>query len=134
MPLIVWSESLSVYVSEMDDQHKVLFNFTNELYDAVMSAKKDTLGNVLSGMVNYTVYHFSTEEQLMEKYAYPDMQQHRDAHAAFTERVMNYFDQYQNGAGSDMEGVLAFLKDWWINHIMETDVKLGLFLHSKGIV
>ena len=69
MGYIRWSEKYSVNVTKIDEQHKKLVSLINEMYDAMRAGKgKDILGAVIAKIVDYTVYHFSTEELLLQKY------------------------------------------------------------------
>lgn len=134
MPLIAWDDSLCTGVGEIDEQHKVLFGFINQLHEAVTFGTGDgTLSTVLAGLVNYTVYHFSTEERLMQEHSYPEFARHKEEHDYLTAKVMGFFDRFQKGNGGDIKGVLAFLIEWLTDHIMETDKKCGLFLREKGV-
>ena len=55
MPLMNWTEKLSVGVAVIDDDHKKLVAMVNELYDAMQAGRgKDTLGRILDGLVQYT--------------------------------------------------------------------------------
>jgi hemerythrin len=73
MELIKWKDVFSVKVSEVDNQHKKLIGLINQLYDAMRVGKgREVLGSVLTELVNYTIYHFSTEERLFREYGYPE--------------------------------------------------------------
>ena len=55
MPLMNWTDKLSVGVAVIDDDHKKLVGMVNELYDAMQSGRgKDSLGRILDGLVQYT--------------------------------------------------------------------------------
>ena len=77
--------------------------------------------------------YFGLEEQLMaeaqidaEHYA-----QHRAAHAGFVARL----DQLWQARGEDSEWVaeemLAFLTNWLVQHILLTDRKMALEIHTR---
>ena len=69
MPIISWCDEYSVNVGEIDSQHKEMITLVNNLHAAVEArANKDDLKELLVELVEFTRKHFSTEEQLMEKY------------------------------------------------------------------
>lgn len=132
MPFMEWSDDLSVAVYEIDEQHKVLVRFINELHDAVAGGRGDTaVGDIMAGLVNYTVYHFFSEESLMESCGYPDYEQHRKEHINLTSKTMDLFMQCQSDRTALSDQVLFFLKDWLRNHIMVSDRKLAPFLKGN---
>ena len=66
MAFFDWKENYSVGIAKLDDQHKKLVSFLNDLYSAMKAGKgTDVLDEVLKGMVAYTKTHFVTEENLM---------------------------------------------------------------------
>lgn len=134
MAVIAWDEKYSVSVRELDSQHQQLINIINELYDA-MSAQKtsDVLGNILNKLIGYTKTHFATEEKYMEQYNYPDLASQKREHAAFTEKVLKFKEDFDGGRTTISVSITSFLKDWLINHISGSDKKYGPFLNSKGV-
>ena len=68
MSLIVWDDSLSVNVTEIDRQHQQLVSMLNDLHNAMKAGHgKEMLRNILSGLINYTDTHFKTEEKYFIK-------------------------------------------------------------------
>jgi len=49
MALLTWNDRLSVGIREMDEQHKILVELTNQLYDAMGTGQGD---HVKSGVLN----------------------------------------------------------------------------------
>ena len=91
---IVWTEEYSVNVSEMDAEHKRLFELINELREAMRSGKgKTTIGEVLTRLVDYTKTHLAHEEHLMQKHGYPGYTGQKLAHDRLTKKVAEYAAQ-----------------------------------------
>jgi len=135
MALITWSETLSVNIKEIDEQHKKIVGMVNELHSAMGAGKgKEMLGPILSGLVDYTKTHFDTEEKYMQKFGYPQYPMHKTEHDTLTKQVMDLNTQYQTGKAVITVTIMNFLKDWLSKHIQETDKKYGPFLNAKGIV
>ena len=69
MALMKWDESFSVGVKEIDAQHQKLVAMINELHAAMKEGKvHDVLGEIISGMAKYTIFHFETEEKYFEEF------------------------------------------------------------------
>ncbi len=134
MPLFKWSNDLSVGIEEFDSHHKRLIQLINELNDAMTAGNDATVtGEVLTELTNYTMYHFFAEEDALQKYGYPDYQQHRKEHLALTEKTLGFVQEWHRGETGLSREVLAFLKEWLRHHILETDKNYVPFLHAKGV-
>ncbi len=134
MALFQWTNDLSVNVKEIDAQHKKLVDLINLLHDSMKAGKgKDVMGKVLNDLVDYTVYHFGTEEKLFEKHGYPESQQHKKQHDDLTKQVKEVKSKFEAGQTTISVDVLNFLKDWLNNHIKMTDKRYSGFMNSKGV-
>ncbi len=134
MDLIQWSERYSVNIAEVDGQHKKLINILNELADAMSMGKgSDVLGKVLTALVDYTVYHFATEEQLFQQHAYSGYEEHKRQHDDLTARAKKLKEEFEGGNWMLTIDVLKFLSNWLSEHILEEDKKFGPYLNSRGV-
>ena len=133
MSFMEWNDKLEISVPEIDEQHKILVGYVNKLHDASRTDKGDeVVGPIISGLVNYTVYHFFAEEGLMEKNGFPEYEQHRKEHLELTEKTMDFFTDYHAEKGDIVNSLCAFLREWLTGHIMVSDVKLASFLKGRG--
>jgi hemerythrin len=135
MSLITWSDSkYSVQNNTIDSQHKRLIEIINELNDAMMSRKGfEITDQVLKKTLDYTVYHFETEEALMEKFSYSGLEQHRAAHISFQTKVISLTHKFEDYDAAVPRELLEYLRAWLTNHITVVDKELGLFLLGKGL-
>jgi hemerythrin len=135
MALIVWGPQLSVKVKEIDDQHRKLVSLVNNLHDAMKEGRgKDIMKKTLAELADYTIYHFSTEEKLFQKYAYPKYPDQKREHDKLTAQVLDLKKKVDSGASVVTMEVMNFLKDWLSSHIMGADMKGGEYLNSKGVL
>lgn len=134
MPIIQWSDNLSVGIAEIDRQHQRLVAMINELHDAMRQGKgKDALAKIINGLITYTVTHFQAEEKYFDQYGYPDAAAHKAEHAAFKQKVGEFKAGFESGKiGLSMQ-VNEFLSKWLQNHINNVDKKYGPFLNAKGL-
>lgn len=134
MALIQWSSRLSVNVKIIDTQHEKLVKLINDLNDAMAAGKgKDVVGKIISELVDYTVYHFSTEEKYFEQFGYPEITQHKSEHKKFTDEASHFKQEFDAGRIGLSVKVMSFLSDWLTNHIMGTDKKYSSFFNSHGL-
>ncbi|NLD38667.1 MAG: hemerythrin family protein [Desulfatiglans sp.] len=134
MPLINWEESLSVKVSEIDNQHKKLVGLINTLHDAMKERKaNEALGGIIDELVNYALNHFQTEERYFDKFGYLKATAHKKEHKDFINRVAAFKDDFaRNRIMLSME-IMEFLKGWLINHIKKVDMAYSDFFIENGL-
>ena len=134
MAFMKWDEKYSVNIEIIDKQHKRLFELIENFYDALKQKQiKRGMSEILEGLTEYSIYHFQTEEALMEQHRYPNYQQHRAIHAQFIEKVGEFRSRFESGQLLIPIEVANFLKDWLSNHILGTDKQFSPFLREKGV-
>ena len=134
MAYFVWSGEYSVGIKKLDDEHKTLIGYLNDLYDAMKRGEgKDTLNEVFNGLLQYTRSHFTSEEALMRLHQFPDYPAHKQKHDKMAEHVKNLKGQFDRGEIGSPIQITNFLKDWLSKHIKGTDREYGPFLKAKGV-
>jgi hemerythrin len=120
----VWKPEYSVGILKIDDQHKRLLDIINELYTAFTENKtKERLGEILKMLLDYTEYHFSSEEQLFVEAQYEKKSEHIEEHKDFVLTIKQFMQDYNNGKGAVTYKLMNFLRNWLINHIQVNDQK-----------
>jgi methyl-accepting chemotaxis protein/hemerythrin len=131
--LFEWDDSLSVKVTEIDNQHKRLIDLINQLHKAMGEGKsKEEIDGILNGLIDYTKTHFGYEENLFDKYKYPETTQHKQAHIDLVKQVVEFEKKFKEGKENISMDLMNFLKNWLINHIKGTDQKYSKFLNDHG--
>ncbi|MBL7004708.1 MAG: bacteriohemerythrin [Gammaproteobacteria bacterium] len=127
-----WNDDLSVGIEDIDHDHKRLINLINNLQTAVLyPAGESYERQALKDLIDYTVYHFDREEELMQKYDYPDFDAHQQTHKNMIEKVNNYVDRYESDSEEAIGELLKFLKIWLIKHIAGTDQEYSDHIKQK---
>ncbi len=128
-----WDESLSTGVGEIDSQHREFISALNRLMDAMSAGRgRDEVMPIISFIGEYTEKHFSTEEEYMRRYMYPGYEEHRLMHEGFRREFSGLRSEADGNTGIKL--VLRVEKNmlaWLINHIRDTDKKLGAFLKGR---
>ena len=132
--ILHWNDSLLVGIRRVDEQHKQLVNYINELYRAMRGGEsRQTTGKILADLIEYTSSHFKMEEDLFDQYGYPETDQHKTIHKELVAKVIDFQKQFEAGASELEMPLMEFLKDWLVDHIMKTDKKYVPFLHEQGV-
>jgi hemerythrin-like metal-binding protein len=133
--LIVWSNSLVTGIAEIDDQHRILVNSINEANTRLTSyVNAEALDEITRNLLSYALYHFDTEEQLMQEYNYAAEDAsgiHLKQHREFSTTVVAIRDGIKAGKLISREELLSFLNTWLINHILNTDIKLAAHILAR---
>lgn len=117
-----WGDDLAVGNLQVDDDHKQLIGFVNELHTATSRGEgREVVGEILSGLIKYTQEHFQREEHYMERLRYPKLDAHRRQHAALIKTVLEMRDKYERGHVTVPAQVSALLRDWLSIHIRRED-------------
>lgn len=135
---ILWNDSYLTGVERIDSQHQVLVNTLNEANARLTAGvTRDLLEQITRDLLSYALYHFETEEALMQEYDYAggaaaDEEHHRKEHRDFSHTVVTLREGLRDGNLVTREELLSFLNNWLVNHILYTDKKLGAYLTGKG--
>ena len=134
MPLLEWSEELSCNVREIDEQHQLLVGMLNRLHQAMVQCQGQTvLASILGEMMDYTTYHFATEEKYMALFHYPEFQSHASEHEEFVRTVARFQREYEAGDVGLSVSVLNYLSSWLRDHILGSDKAFGPFFNAMGL-
>jgi hemerythrin-like metal-binding protein len=133
---IQWSDAMLTGIAEIDRQHRILVDTLREAQVKPTSEMDDPLfEQITRDLLAYAIYHFNTEEQLMQQHGYAatspeEATAHLAAHRSFSEQVVALRDKARAGKPDSREELLVFLQNWLTNHIMTTDKRLGQFICS----
>jgi hemerythrin len=134
MPLIQWDDTFSVGMAEIDRQHQKLVGMINDLHEAMREGKgKEILGPLIEGLVTYAATHFRTEERLFDRYAYPETDEHKNIHAAFAAKAVEFKSRFDRSPTGLSVEIMHFLSDWLQKHIKGADKKYGPYLNAQGV-
>lgn len=120
MAYMQWTDDLATGIRVIDDQHKRIISYINELDHARQTGSAEEVEHVLDGLLDYTVTHFEFEEELQEKAGYPFLKAHQRVHEIFMKRIAAFRDRANNGEDIVPE-LLSMLKVWLSSHIKGDD-------------
>jgi hemerythrin-like metal-binding protein len=135
--LLAWDDSFATGVAEIDEQHMILVHTLNDASVRLAGdAGTEQLERITQDLLAYALYHFETEEALMQEYGYEegaaqDAARHLEQHRTFSARVVAVRDGLKAGNPVAPADLLAFLNEWLVNHILNTDKRLGAFIVAK---
>lgn len=125
MAYINWETRFSVGNATIDEQHQELFALINQAYETIGGDpihEYEALWAILSKLIDYTRFHFTEEEGMMERAGYPQLAQHREQHRALirdTEEMLNTLESGEAAIGA--EKLCQFIKQWIEQHVLTVD-------------
>ncbi len=135
---MMWKEKYKVGVELIDEQHKELFGRLSNFIETVQNEmpweeKLDKVKSTMEFMQEYVITHFADEEEYQEQINYPDIEEHKIAHAKFKAGIDDYVKIFEEG-GFTEEKIQEFsgkLMAWLIMHVGHMDQKIGQYVKSK---
>ncbi|MDR1007655.1 MAG: bacteriohemerythrin [Campylobacteraceae bacterium] len=115
-----WDSSYELGINTIDDQHKELVRYINELQAALTTRNREQIYKVLIGMTNYTISHFAFEEKLMEEAGYEMAEHHKKTHDLFVAIIQRYKSSFEEGYNITGQ-LMAEIQIWLTHHIAYDD-------------
>ncbi|MGA3160165.1 MAG: bacteriohemerythrin [Terracidiphilus sp.] len=135
MPLIVWTDRMSVGVKLLDNDHKKLVLLVNNLHDGIVAGHaRPALECIFGKLVDFTRLHFSHEERLLAGTSYQGWAAHRQEHDQLLDQLMELQARFLSGAeGAKDQDVMNRLRDWLFKHTQGADQDFVSHLKAKGL-
>ena len=127
MATIQWDLTMSTGIDAVDNQHKQLIKWLNDLLEAMsMGRGRGEIQALLAKLGGYAVTHFGYEEDCMTKYHCPAAAQNAEAHQEFIATFSSFNDEFERD-GPTAHLVVRMeseLLRWLVGHIKRTDTQL----------
>ncbi len=128
--MYVFKDEFCTGIEEIDREHQKLFEIADKAYETLMDDfipdKYDYIVEILGELTDYATIHFEHEEEYMMSISYKKLFSHKAEHEEFIEKISSYnlseIDERQKDV---ILGLLDFLNDWLIHHILENDKLIG---------
>jgi hemerythrin len=127
-----WNDNFKIGVVSVDSQHEELVNLLNKLQTSIkLGDDQKAFANTIRALVDYTNYHFSTEEEFMQSIRYPKLDIHKIIHEKLITDVKNILIGLKHGNPVKAISLMRFLNDWVCKHILEEDLEIGKYIRSQ---
>ncbi len=120
-----WDDNFNTGIEIIDTQHRQLVSILNRLATHIVyGSGRDVLSTTFDELIDYTHYHFESEEAIWHQYLpnNPLETEHEAVHQAFIETVVHLKEeQATRSYDTTAQETLSFLAHWLATHILETD-------------
>lgn len=132
--MLNWDEQYSVGVKELDDQHKSMVDYINQIEKARTEGDdRTTVVKILNGLVLYTKDHFALEETYFKMFDYAKIDVHIQEHLSLIEQVEKLVYHFEIGKPPGLTEMMDFLKTWLIDHILGADKEYMQCFSENGL-
>jgi len=131
MAILNWNNQLTLGIDSIDEQHKHLIDLANQLDEAVaLGTDRDTLIKIVNSLIDYTVFHFKDEEQLMlaTKFNPTVYAVHEAEHKEFIAKMLMIQSEVEADINALSKDLMDYLVNWLCHHILSTDKQMALSL------
>ena len=124
MNIVNWKDEIySVKVPHIDKQHQKLFDILNHLFISMSRGEsRDVIRNILNELVDYSQYHFNSEEQYFcPLKGYKNKEKHIKEHQEFILEMQKFQYDFINHKKMLTMDIFIYIRDWINNHIKKCD-------------
>ena len=130
-----WRNELVLSVPQLDDQHRELLEFANDLRATVEAGSpRSEVEHLLTGLVHAVESHFTGEEDLMLARGYAAYGEHRDEHNKLLDQLHLVEKDLASGTIDPCGALALFVEVWTEQHILGPDKHLAAFLGEPAPV
>jgi len=128
-----WDPSLETGNALIDRQHRELIALVDQLAVAENESRDEVL-RVLDHVMEYTLFHFVAEEDLMVRVDYPAVPQKQmiDQHQEFKSYGRLRVLEFRTGELASVLPLKAFLDEWLKGHEFGLDRLLADWIREQG--
>ena len=129
-----WKEEYNTGVKFIDEQHKYFLNIVKDLQQYIESGVcMDSASKIFFSLVHYAEHYLIQEEIYFKDYHFPSTNEHKELHAAFIKRVIQFKTDYERDIVLTCQTMQEYLVDWFENHILKYDKEAIDYLRGKGL-
>ena len=131
MSLFKWSRAHSVYLPEIDAEHRAIYRLGDELHKALMAgAGRAKVKPILAKLLESEEEHFRHEERLMRAIHYDAFAWHKAQHDAARKKTKALARSFEAGDTAAAGELLEFFAGWLKDHLSVADRMMGARLRN----
>jgi len=129
------TDDLITGIDDIDDQHRELFKWANEVASDEAMADDGKFFEAVANLQEYVKYHFRAEKDAMEIYDFGGLEKHTSQHKRLIWEVEELYERSKReGASKGLKIELQYMfADWIVLHIKEWDKAFAAFMKSNDL-
>ena len=130
MSLFHRSGGYTIFISEIDAEHRMLFRLVDELQTALESRSRHGRSELLQALLTHAQAHFAHEERLMRASRYDAFAWHKHQHDGARRHVKRLVKRIEEGDREAGAELLEYLAGWLNSHVTVTDRMMAAYLRN----
>ena len=131
MSLFKWSSAYSVYLPEIDAEHREIYRLAHEFHKSLLAgADPERLKSLLTNLLEAEEQHFRHEERLMKAIHYSGAAWHKRQHDAARKKSKELAKRVAEVDATASVDLLKFLSQWLHDHMSVADRMMGASLRN----
>lgn len=127
--MFAFTDEYRTGIELIDEEHEELFRIIKRANDLIseelLHDKYDEIVSVLDELRNYTIQHFTDEEEYMESISYEGLSLQKKTHEMFVDKLNDInLDDLDDNQQQYLIELVDFLLMWLVNHILKMDKKI----------
>lgn len=134
--MIEWEEKLKLGVDLIDEQHKMLIQALQDIYEACARGEGlKKLEETTQFIAWYVEKHFKEEERLQEKIGYPHYGEHKIIHEKYRQEVSLMLEEFKKNELTikKLSQMINYLLKMIKIHIRQEDSQIAAFIKNNAI-
>ncbi len=131
---LVWKQEYECGHLTIDEEHRQLFSYSNQLLHAIYDNKpKKQISPLIHQLLTHIQMHFDNEEKIMASIGYPNTDKHAVIHWELVHKAVHLAELFEENK-LDFAEIFSFLaNDVVIEHMQKEDRKFFSFLSEFHI-
>jgi hemerythrin-like metal-binding protein len=127
-----WTKAHSVFLPQVDAEHRNLFRLAEELHHSIEAgAKAPRLQNEMQLLLEAIEEHFAHEERLMKAADCESFEWHKQQHNMVRKKGKRLLADLAAGDRTVPRNFLAFLAHWLCDHMALSDRMMGAEIRNS---
>lgn len=134
MRKLEWKTDYDLGIEDIDFQHHYFLNLINRLTAELKSTTaRERQAALIAELNAYARFHFISEENMMAKAGYPELEAHRQKHLDLIGQLNSREALLQlENSSLRAEQVIDFLREWFLSHTTGEDRLFVDFYHRQA--
>jgi hemerythrin-like metal-binding protein len=126
-----WTSSRSVFLPQIDAEHRSLYRLANELQSSLLAhAPEERVREAIRAFLADLEEHFAHEERLMRSTGYEIYDWHKRRHDGARRRIGNAVKEFENGDREALVELIEYLDGWFRDHTALADRMMSTYLRN----
>ena len=131
---IDWKPNYELGIEDIDYQHHFFINLINRLSDELAATDSPEYRTaIVSELSAYARFHFISEENMMSRAGYPEIDAHKRHHRELLDQLSIKQTRLEmRQSEQEQQAILDFLVQWFFEHTTREDRLFADYLHRQG--